>query len=332
MAFLMATAPCPARADEAEYDGKVDWSVSVPEIETTLYGYLTKERPYKVNYNIDVHKTSHAYSEVVGVLTDGDEFSVAEAYTAWSEEPVPIDMGGDPVSAYISTYKIESADLEGWIFGVNSPVHCLVRFEEDYYPLREGPSTEYEILREEKHPGPTPELAPTVERGRICRPSCKLDGWMSVGREMGTKYGEAGGWLPADTPGLEFFVPAFSGCVWGPELISGGFVFMIPCGSASQMIYESSVIYPGSFTTKNLSVTAVDRAGHEYAFERGERCGDTMEFRGLDFAGGYIAYKADTAVDWTEVERVYVKLNDPERLLENDEFDFEFPNERLPKE
>jgi hypothetical protein len=155
-ALCITATLCSARADEAEYDGKVDWSIDVPEMETTLYDYLTEERPYKVNYDVDVRKTSHPYSEVVGVLTDGDEYSVVEAYTAWSEEPVPIDMGGDPVSAYISTYKIESADLEGWIFGVNSPVHCLVRFEEDYYPLREGPSTEYEILREEKHTGTTP--------------------------------------------------------------------------------------------------------------------------------------------------------------------------------
>lgn len=333
-AFCLITALCPARAEELEYDGKVEWSVDVPEIETTLYDYLTKERPYEMVYNVDVHRTSHPYSEVVGVLRGG-EFSVVEAYTAWSEDQLT-DSGRYPINTYILACRTKSAHLEGWVFEVDPPVNWLVSFKEDYYPLREGPSPEYRPLTREEEAGRGAGgydlwLKATVEADSVYEPLCIFDDWVCVGRNTTIGYYQAGGWLPVDTPGLEFFVPAFSGGVVNYDSIGGGIGFFIPCGFASPTIYESYCIYPRSFTDEYLTVTAVGRTGTEYVFKREEN--SRVNAGGApDFSEGHIAFNTDTPVDWTEVERVYVKLNDPNLLLENEEFAFDFPNERLPKE
>ncbi|MGD8718741.1 MAG: hypothetical protein PVH29_07955 [Candidatus Zixiibacteriota bacterium] len=336
-AFCTIAALCPAGAEEAEYDGEVKWSVDVPEIETPLYDYLTKERTYKADYNVDVHLAPHPFSEVISVLDDHEEFTVVEAYTAWSEDQIP-DPNPYPISrnTYMSAYRIESADLEGWIFEVDAPIRCLVRFGEDYYPLREGPSLEYRPLTREEEAGHAAHgydlwLKATVEAGSVYEPLCVFEGWISVGRDTSIGYDQAGGWLPVDAPALEFFVPAFSGGVINYDSVGGGFCFFIPCAFPSAIIYESYSIYPRSFTDEYISVTAVDRVGEEHTFQRD---GNSRVFvaGAPDFGEGYIAFKADTAVDWTEVERVYVKLNEPRLLLKNDEFEFDFPNERLPKE
>jgi hypothetical protein len=134
-----------------------------------------------------------------------------------------------------------------------------------------------------------------------------------------------------DTPGLEFYVPAFRAEVVEYMNIGGRIDFFVPCGFPSSTIIESISLYACSEITNDyINVTAVDRTGAEHVFETGEYCGSPTS-GGPDWGAAYREFKTDRPVDWTEVERVYVILNEP-LILEDDEFAFDFPNERLPKE
>jgi len=173
----------------------VSTSLSFPyEVTLELYSQpcpLTEDYGSSPPKGILFEKMDLAPGEKI-LITDG--LSVRAAFQ---------NYWGFDLEEYQTWLKVCAGDREGWVSSLLESYlyepETLVRFNTAFSPLRVAPADGAEAVRQEVTHDMAWALRPFVPAGQIYAKVAYCNGWWAVGR------GDAAGWLPADTRGLEVY-------------------------------------------------------------------------------------------------------------------------------
>ncbi len=156
---------------------------------------------------------------------------------------------------YETWLKLRADEKEGWWGGIylstGTPA-AVVIFREPYGPLREGPADSYRGIREETSSYDSDSdwlLKAEVPAGSFYGLATIYGDWFCVGD------GTGGGWLPADTPGLEVYgLIADWGTYDGAEASFG--LYLPVEGKVDEIRYEGyGFLYDAGFPFEDPVIT-----------------------------------------------------------------------------
>jgi hypothetical protein len=129
--------------------------------------------------------------------------------------------------------KVRAAGVEGWLRAQYVTVpEAVVGFAAPYAPLREGPSRRAAPVKpEESYQADRGwGLTAAAPAGAFFPLEARCRDWLSVG----------GGWLPADTPGLMFYVLTYEWLPYPEDSCGLKYTFYFPVGEyVARVIYEA---------------------------------------------------------------------------------------------
>lgn len=207
------------------------------------------------------------------VLLRIEEPTEAEFLDARSVRKSYEDMAGETWASYDAWVEVKVGDVVGWVraysfFAKDYSNPALVRFAKPYAPLREGPSEEAPVAREDVKPGDRWRVGASAAAGQYFFLAGKVADWYCIDRG----YSEI--WVPADAPGLELFYLTYA---WHPTGDSD-FWFYLPGDEEVGRVFYLVDTYLGSrglpWKEPRLEVVAA---------------GETFELVPLEigYAGGY---------------------------------------------
>ncbi len=154
------------------------------------------------------------WSDRVYTIPPGESFEVTDGISILGNFRLTYSEP-DPNKVYFTYLELESNGERGWVDLRDNPIDMvsdfpgiMVRFNEPFYGLREGPSTASPIIVSEDILDSVTDsnivtewyLTPEIEEGQVFNLHAYLDGWLCVGTAIG------GGWLPVDSAALTYFV------------------------------------------------------------------------------------------------------------------------------
>jgi hypothetical protein len=167
---------------------------------------------------------------MVGEIKEG---TATEAVDGRSILTASTDRFDEVGLLYEAWVKLRADGAEGWLWTGNATVgEPLVRFTKPFSPLREGPSAASPAIRAEENTWASEgwTLTRNVAAGQIYEVVTSCGDWVCLGRRMQG----VGAWLPADTPGLEFYYLTFS---WAAD-VNLYFSFYFPArGDVGRIVY-----------------------------------------------------------------------------------------------
>lgn len=151
------------------------------------------------------------------------------------------DMAGETWETYEAWAEVKVGDVAGWIpadcFPMKSYANpALVRFAQPYAPLREGPSEEAPVAREDAKPGDRWRAGGAAAAGQYFFLKGKVADWYCLER------GFSAIWAPADAPGLELFYLTYA---WHPT-DNSDFWFYLPGGDEVDRVFYLADTYRAS--------------------------------------------------------------------------------------
>ncbi len=290
-------------------------------------GHTSSEKLILGAEHIKICESERLDSPILYEFSQSDEIVILDAFTKLSENPITLGYSPYPQNClYVNRYNVRSNDIEGWVSTIPFVVNSFVRFDQHFSDLREGPSLVYSLMEHE----PTDEydivLKPEIETGEVYRVLSIFNDWVCVGRST-DGVGHAGGWLPIETPGLQFYIAAIECELVGGESMPGSLVYYIPYGFGSKTIYELYSGYAGTVLSPGENkIAVIDKNENEIVFESSLKYRDPIRF---DMYESLTEYSADAIVSWPEVKtlRFYIKDEYTDSLHEEI---MEFDNGLLP--
>jgi hypothetical protein len=202
--------------------------------------HLTKDRRSRIRV-MNRGRVLAKPEDGAACLLEFDEPTNAEFVGGRSVRVSSGDMAGETWETYQAWVQIKVGDVVGWtnpgsFFANDYPNPSIARFGKEYSPLREGPSEDAPVVREDVKPGNRTRVGPTAAAGQYFGVVGRVGDWCCLER------GFSGIWAPADAPGLEYFYLTYA---WEPTG-SAQFWFYLPGKAEVDRVLCSVYTYLGA--------------------------------------------------------------------------------------